>query len=322
MKKYILTFVLFIVFIMILAIMIGKNDDDTVAVSDELSENVELVEKPTARSESNETPIQSKEVISDEDSSLSEIQSENPLNLKGHPEQIIQRVAYIVSYNSSTKCPNWVSWNLTKEHTDGPFPRKGVPYYEDDGTAVGIGVVTNDNFSKGYFLDMDVKGVRQEFTDWNDRRYNVNHGHLCPAGDNKWSKAAMNQSFYLTNMCPQDIDLNGGDWEGLERRCRGWANRFGGINIIAGPIFSSKGYRTMGEGKVGIPDAFFKVVLRNGKDVKGIGFIFPNEGTHHDLSHYVKTIDEVEDITGFDFFSQLPDEIETTVESSSDLKEW
>ena len=250
-----------------------------------------------------------------------------PQSRNNKPQQILSRLAYTVSYNSKTKCANWVAWHLSKEHTDGPYPRNGVPYYDDDGTAIGIGMVNNENYKNGYFLDEDIKGPRQEFNDWTDKRYHVNHGHLCPAGDNRWSKAAMNQSFYLSNICPQDIDLNGGDWEGLERRCRGWANQYGNIYIIAGPVFNNEQYRTLGEGRVGIPDAFFKVILRMknaiGKsDLKVLGFIFPNEGTHHDLIHYQRTVDEIEEITGFDFFSDLPDSIENEVEATSDLKLW
>jgi len=243
------------------------------------------------------------------------------------PEQILFRAGYVVSYNSDTKNPNWVAWHLTKEHTDGPYHRDGVPYYDEEGKASGIGIVNNENFKNPYFLDGDIESPKQEFRDWYDKRYHVNHGHLCPAGDNKWSKEAMNQSFYLSNMCPQDIDLNGGDWEGLEKRCRGWAKQYDDLHIVAGPIFYGDQYRTMGEGNVGIPDAFFKVILRM-KDIKGgenpktLGFLFPNEGTHHDLINYLKTVDEIEEITGFDFFSDLPDSIESVIEATGNLELW
>lgn len=62
-------------------------------------------------------------------------------------------------------------------------------------------------------VDMDVKGGRQELEDWYGHSLPIDHGHLCPAGDCKWSKEAMEQSFLLTNMCPQNSNLNRGDWE-------------------------------------------------------------------------------------------------------------
>ena len=78
----------------------------------------------------------------------------------------------------------------------------------------------------------------------------------------------------------------------------------------------------MGANKVGVPDAFFKVVLCLQGQPKAIGFIFPNIGTHHELDEYVVTVDEVEQITGFDFFHNLEDEIENAVEASANLKLW
>ena len=239
------------------------------------------------------------------------------------PEQILSREGYSVSYNAQTKQANWVAWHLTRDHTEGSFSRKGVPYYDGDGQAIGIGRVDKETVRGCYIVDRSVKRPRQEHSDWSAaRQHNLNHGHLCPAADNRWSKKAMNQSFLLTNMCPQDIDLNAGDWEKLERRCRGWAKHYGDIYIAAGPIFYGQSNRTMGKNRVAIPDAFFKVVLCMKGKPKALGFIYPNNGITHPMDHYVKTVDEVERITGFDFFHNLPDNIERTVEASADLRKW
>lgn len=212
-------------------------------------------------------------------------------------EQILVREGYTTSYNQITKNANWVAWHLTRSHTSGQWPRKGIPY----------------------IVDIEVNGPRQELEDY-DTTLPLDHGHLCPAGDNKWSAKAMEQTFLLTNMCPQNSALNRGDWEELERHCRGWANHYGEIWIACGPIFN-EGYKTIGNG-VGVPDSFYKVVLRIGKKPKALGFIYPNEGTHHKMSHYLLSVDEVEEITGIDFFFNLPDEIENVIEASSDLKDW
>lgn len=239
-------------------------------------------------------------------------------------EQILSRVGYTLSYNQQTKLAYWVGWHLTSEHTDGPYSRKGVPYYDEEGQAIGIGPVTAETLKGVYFLDITVKGKRQEFEDWASAKdYNMNHGHLCPAADNKWSKEAMNQSFLLTNMCPQNIDLNAGDWEVLEKKCRIWAKRHGDIYIVAGPIFhNNNNYRTIGNNKVGIPDSFFKVILCTNDSPKALGYIFPNEGSSHQLTHYMCPVDSVESVTGIDFFFNLPDDIESEVESSSNFEKW
>ena len=215
-------------------------------------------------------------------------------------EQILYRKGYTVSYNSITKNPNWVAWHLSKEHSNGPWVRDGIPY----------------------MVDQDVNGARQELEDWNDKDPLIEHGHMCPAADNKWDEQAMIQSFLLTNICPQNRDLNRGDWDYLENRCRGWARHFGDIYIIAGPIFYTENYKTIGSNKVGIPDAFFKVLLCMNKKPKALGFIYPNESEHHKMPHYLHSVDEVEEITGIDFFFNLPDEIEVEVESTSDLSKW
>lgn len=307
MKKAVIGFIVFVVFIFILAFAIGNSSDE------EVCEDVDTVTAPLPL----EDVIEPNHILSFDSSAL-----EIPNSPVGLPEQILLRYAYTTSYNKETKCPNWVAWNLTKERLIGSYSRKGVPYYEDGSKAYGIGKI-DEYISKGdYLVDLEVS-PRQEHSDWDDNSVpNNSHGHICPAADNKWSKTAMNQSFLLTNMCPQDRDLNGGDWEGLESRCRGWARHYDSIYIVAGPIFEHGVTRTMGKNKVAVPDAFFKVILCIKGTPKGLGFIFPNEGTHHPLEDYMLPIDQVEEVTGFDFFHLLPDDIENKVESSSNLHEW
>ena len=216
------------------------------------------------------------------------------------PEQILARKGYTLSYNQSTKNANWVAWHLTKDHTDGPWSRDHIPY----------------------MVDEDVKGANQKLEDWFNTNLPIEHGHMCPAGDNKWDKDAMVESFYLTNMCPQNSRLNNGGWKYLEERCRGWARHYGDIYIVCGPIFYNSKYKTIGNGKVGVPDAFYKVVLYIGKKPKALGFIYPNNGESNKIQHYVTTVDEVERVTGIDFFYNLSDEIEDRVESVSNYNKW
>ena len=244
-------------------------------------------------------PDTTSSLISDRDSQQ-EAGLEIPNLLSKVPHQLLKRIGYTASYNQSTKNANWVAWHLIKDHTDGPWSRDGIPY----------------------MVDEEVKGKRQELEDWDNLRLPVDHGHLCPAGDNKWSQKAMEQTFLLTNMSPQNSELNRGDWEKLESRCRGWANHYGDIYIVAGPIFYTNKYKTIGANRVGVPDAFFKVILCLNKKPKAIGFIYPNVGDHHDMIDYVKTVDEVENITGIDFFYNLPDDIENQVEAVSNFNKW
>ena len=220
------------------------------------------------------------------------------LDPKEIPQQLLRRVGYVVSYNPETHIPNWVAWQLTESHTTGPYKRKGIEFQEDN-EAEGVKVNTFDYSRSGY-----------------DR------GHMCPSGDNKWDKTAQEQSFLMTNICPQDHNLNVGDWNEMENQCRKWAKRYGQIYIVAGPILYRQKHKTIGTARVVVPEAFFKVVLCMVGIPKAIGFIYKNVGGNRPKDYYVNTIDEVERITGIDFFSALPDDIEKKVEAESNLRDW
>lgn len=225
---------------------------------------------------------------------------EIPAKLKHATEQILYRKGYTVSYNKELKIPNWVAWELTPEklveresRTDKFLPDPDLP--EDE-------AVTTDDY-KGAGMD---------------------RGHMCPAGDNRWHWKAMQESFYMTNICPQNHNLNRGDWKELEESCRRWAQEEGKIYIVCGPILYDQRHRTIGKKhKITVPEAFFKVVLcADSNPPKAIGFIYKNASGNHPLDSYVNTVDEVERITGIDFFPALPDEIEEKVETEYDLKLW
>ena len=213
MQKFIIGF---IVIVLILAIVIGNCSGD----SEEFEEPVAFVEAE-APTESQSIDI-APEIAEEEPTHIVSFDTtalEVPLSMRAMQEQILVRYAYTTSYNNQTKCPNWVAWHLTRDRADGPYSRKGVPYYDEDNKVYGIGLVTQETSQGDYLVDMQAEAPRQEFSDWRDSSIpNNSHGHICPAADCKWSKTAMNQSFLLTNMCPQDRDLNMGDWEG--GRCR------------------------------------------------------------------------------------------------------
>ena len=126
----------------------------------------------------------------------------------------------------------------------------------------------------------------------------------------------------LTNCCPQDANLNSGDWNQIEMAFRRWAERFGDIYIVCGPILFQQEHEAIGPNQVVVPEAFFKVVLcLNGKP-KGIGFIRRNADTSRRNDLYVNTISEVERITGMTFFPSLPKDIADSVKSQANIKDW
>lgn len=217
---------------------------------------------------------------------------------KGTPEQILERTGYVASYNKTNLLPNWVAWHLTAERTEGSAKRSGVDFAEDT----------------------EVPEPRA--TDWDYYNSGYDRGHMCPAADNKWSKKAMEESFLFTNMCPQNGNLNRGDWNEMEMACRKWAKKYGDLYIVCGPILYKGKHKTIGKNKVVVPEAFFKVVLRTGDDPQAIGFIYKNTSGNRPKDSYVNTVDEVERITGIDFFPSLPDDVEKKVEAECDLGLW
>ena len=226
-------------------------------------------------------------------------QYELPAPLKNKPELILRREAYTVSYNKTTRNPNWVAWHLTKSHTYGRYNREKEIFTED--TSVGTPRATDDDY----------------YTSRYDR------GHMCPAGDNKWSNTAMTESFLFTNVCPQNHGLNKYEWNDLEMLCRDWAREYGSVDIVCGPIYYGQGMqKTIGRNKVWVPDAFFKVVLCRKGASKAIGFIYRNEGRKQLMENAVCTVDEVERITGIDFFPSLKDDVEERVEAEATLSRW
>lgn len=105
-------------------------------------------------------------------------------------------------------------------------------------------------------------------------------------------------------------------------KCRHWANKYGEIHIVCGPLLFNRQHRTIGKNRVVVPEAFFKVVLCMQGTPKAIGFIYWNEETNKPVKSYVNTIDQVERITGIDFFPALPDDIENKVEANSNIDDW
>lgn len=213
------------------------------------------------------------------------------------PSQEKDYEGFRLSFNHKNHTPNWVAWELLGGETSGDAKR-----------------------SNKFWRDDEIYGC-PETSDYTRSGYD--RGHMCPAADQKWSSQAMSDCFVMTNMCPQDHSLNSGAWNTLENKERVWAQRDSAVMIVAGPIYDKSDTQTIGEIGVRVPGAFFKVLLAPYVDEpRGIAFIYPNMSSPGDMAQYVTTIDEVEKLTGFDFFYNLPDEIENAVEASSSFKEW
>ena len=213
----------------------------------------------------------------------------------------LQHTGFVISYNTSMCTPSWVAWELTSEETTGLISRKDYDFAPDQ------------------MLDTRYQVEKQEYTN-----SGYDRGHMCPAGDMEWSSSAMNDCYYMTNVCPQTPKLNQVYWERLESACRRWADIYGSIYIVCGPVYNSGKHVTIGTShSISVPDGFFKVVITlvEGEE-KGIGFYYKNDDVRQTMESATLSIDQVEELTGYNFFAELPDEVEKHIESQKQLSSW
>lgn len=235
--------------------------------------------------------------------------------------QIIHHKAYSCSYNAEYKIPNWTFYELTLAETLGRLPR-------------------SDNFQP----DPSVKYRESaQLTDYRGSGYD--RGHMAPSMDFNWDADIEDETYFLSNMCPQGHDFNSGIWLDLEHQVRRWAERDSAICVVCGPILPRKDkngklinpvtnqeyqIKTIGRNKVLVPEHFFKVILSPfGDHPKAIGFIMPNKNVmrrdgrgNAPVKDFAVNIDRVEQLTGIDFFAILPDDIENRIEARYEYDDW
>ena len=209
------------------------------------------------------------------------------------------RKAYVVSYNKENLIPNWVAWELTAEHADGPWPR-----------------------DHHYYDDMSVPEPRCTTSDYHGiGKLGLSRGHMCPAGDCKWDSVAMAETNLLTNICPQEQGLNSGMWNQIEQASRRWAIKYGRVYIVCGPLLYRQEHMTIGNHGVVVPEAFFKIILRLGDDPACIGYVMKN-GERGKKRNYINSLAQVERITGYHFFPNLDDSIRHKIENLANENLW
>lgn len=214
----------------------------------------------------------------------------------GTPSQVIDYEGFRVSFNSKNRTPNWVAWELRDHETSGANQR-----------------------SNKFWADSRVSGtsIPDDY-----RRSGYDKGHMCPAADQKWSSTAMHDSFVMSNMVPQAGELNRGAWNTLENKTRDWARKKGALVVVAGPIYEPTDTETIGAG-VRVPSGFFKVLLAPyASPMKGIAFVYPNMSAPGNMENYSMSIDELENLIGYDFFPTLSAEQQAQAEATTSFREW
>lgn len=220
----------------------------------------------------------------------------------GPVSDIATRAALISSYDRRTRNPHWVVEHITPESlaTRGG-DRKNSVFLEDDGVPAKFRALLKDYFRSGY-----------------DR------GHQVPAADAKWSQGAMDETFYLSNMCPQVGEgFNRDYWAHFEDFCRRLTQRYPSVRIVTGPLYLPKKdpvdnkwyvkYEMIGTPpSVAVPTHFYKVIFaedgRVGGNVAVGAFVLPNARIDNakPITDFEVPLEAVERASGLEFANLLP----------------
>jgi len=210
---------------------------------------------------------------------------------------VVHHQYYSLSYSEKDEQAEWVAYELKKNQ------------------------LSHNNFKRPYFeVDNSIKTKAASWRNYKNSGYDK--GHLCPAGDRRFSKRAFNETFLTSNITPQKHDFNSGIWNRLEQKVRYWASKYDGVYVVTGGVLKGK-HKAIGKEKVTVPRYFYKVLLDNSRGhIKMIAFLMPHQESKRPLYEFVTSVDKIETLTGIDFFPQLEDSIENKLEARTDYKGW
>lgn len=210
----------------------------------------------------------------------------------------LRHKGYAVSYDPVHKIPVWVAYYLVPARMQKASGR------------------TND-FRPDPFIPLQFSATNGDY-----KASGYDRGHLAPAADMSWSADVMSESFYFSNMTPQEPGFNRGIWKKLEDQVRQWAKSFDTLLIVTGPLPDSfKGY--IGPGRVAVPAAFYKAIVAwQNHSARGIAFVIPNTSSTLPIATFALTIDSLETLLSCNLFAALPEPSQQVAESQIDWIYW
>jgi len=222
-----------------------------------------------------------------------EIAQSEPIAHNVHPVSSfhIHRQGYALAYDASRRNPLWVYEHLTAENLKGTVDRSKSDFKEDENLPEHLRAKLVDYKGSGF-----------------DR------GHMAPAADHKSTIEAMDDTFYMTNMCPQCPKLNRGYWARFEKHVRDLTKDYKNVYVVSGPLYlptiEENGkrfvkYQVIGQNDIAVPTHFFKVItIEDGQGRKETrAYILPNESIRENtpLDSFRTTIQKVEKAGGLIF---------------------
>lgn len=210
-------------------------------------------------------------------------------------QQLVNHGHYQLAYDEPSEQAAWVAYVLKPEH------------------------LTRDDRERPFFVEDPF--VKTKSADWrNYKGSGYDRGHLLPAGDRRFSEQAYNETFYTSNISPQDREFNAGIWNDLEQQVRRWCRRYGTLYVITGGVLQ-EGLPTIGGEDVAVPRYFYKIIYReNNNQAALIAFLMPNRESSRPLADFTVSVDSIERITGIDFFPTL--EAEAALEAAPVKGKW
>ena len=239
--------------------------------------------------------------------------------------------AYTVSFDSEDDnngdgtldiwgIPEWVSFEIKELLIDYPLSTR--PRWMTDTNLFAMGIAPND---ESYSVP-GTNSLREVKTD-----YRFVRGHMCPKDTaERISRDAAYNTHILVNAVPQLQWQNNGIWKDIEQLSTDWADKYKRIWVICGPVFFSKTPAMWlgqnDEMKVAVPDALFKIVIREDDfdQVKTVSFLVPNivPKEKKNISEFITTVDRIEELTGLDFLTSLSENQGDIEKTKGSLDEW
>ena len=225
---------------------------------------------------------------------------------------LLDKPQFCASYDRDRGIPNWTSWQLNSTWCNGSGVRNDNFIPDNILPTAWYHVVTGD-YTGSYF----------------------SRGHMCPSADRINTQANNDAVFVMTNMIPQNQTNNAGPWEALEGYCRTVANAGNVLYIISGGYgaggtdLNGTVKTTIASGKVTVPAKTWKVILilpagtndvsRVTTSTRCIAVIMDNDnGPFNNWGTYRVSVDYIESLTGYNFFSNVSTSIQAAIESVVD----
>jgi endonuclease G len=257
-----------------------------------------------------------KNVLTDKLETLKLAWIQKEINTIGVPtsssiEEVLAHSAYQFSYNEEHEQANWVMHLILPDIISGTASRT-------NDFRIDSLVKTGSAVEQDYFL----KTLKSD-SSYSYDGFGYDRGHLAPSADFKWSKQALSESYYYSNMSPQLGDFNRFKWAELENWMRAYVTAYDvSLVIITAPILSDSLLKIeRSVNGISIPKLYVKVALDT-KNNRAIGFVMPNEKISLPIEFFATSVDSVEKLLGYDLFSGLDDAIENDIEAKADYQFW